>query len=250
MTIGPEVQEAFEIIVPGDGSSRVLLTCEHASNRLPAPWTWPEGDRRLIEQHWAIDIGADAFTRDLADALNGVGVVARFTRLLVDPNRPLDSPTLFRTEADGLPVSLNTGLSEADRIRRIEGYYRPYHAAIDRCIEAIRPTLVLAIHSFTPVFEGKPRSVEIGVLHSEQLALAQEWRHSLAGSGMDVRVDEPYSGGAGFMYSPYYHALLADCPAIELEFRQDILGDPARRPELVHWVQQALRETQAEPAAR
>ena len=87
--------EAVEIYVGGAGDAGVVLTCEHASNRLPEPWKWSERDQRLIDDHWAWDIGAADFSRELADRLGAVAVLARFTRLLVDANRPLDSDTLF-----------------------------------------------------------------------------------------------------------------------------------------------------------
>ena len=237
-----EVHEAYEII-GAKGPLDVLLTCEHASNRLPRPWQWPEDDRRLIEMHWAIDIGAEALTRELAAHMPAVGVLARFTRLLVDPNRPLDSSTLFRTEADHQPVRLNQDLSDTERKQRIDHYYRPYHAAIGRCVSKHAPRLILAMHSFTPVYQGHRRAVEIGILHADQPEIAERWRAHLSHSGMDVRINEPYAGGEGFMFAPLHHAREAGIPALELELRQDIVGDPARRPQLVTLLADLLKVT-------
>ena len=235
-------EEAFEIIVGGSGASPVLITCEHASNRLPDPWQWPEEDTWIRDLHWAWDIGADALTRGLAESLSATAVASRFTRLLIDANRSLDMKSLFRKETEGRAVHLNASITDEERSRRIEGYWRPYHHAIDQCIDTIRPSLVLAIHSYTPVFEGEVRDVEMGVLHSGQPELAGWWYQALdQATEMDVRIDEPYSGANGFMYSPDIHAAIADCPAIELEIRQDIVGDPTQRPELIRAIADVTR---------
>lgn len=239
----PSRDEAYEIFVGGEGKAPVVLTCEHASNRLPARWRWDESDRHLIETHWAWDIGAADLTRELAAELGAPAVLARFTRLLVDPNRPLDSPELFREVCDDLPVVLNLAVYGDDEHFRLADYWQPYHDAIDTVLHEVQPALLLSLHSFTPVYEGERREVEIGVLHSDQFELAQRWRDLLSLSGMDVRIDEPYEGGDGYMYSAYDHSRRFGCPALELELRQDIVGDPAQRPALVRWVRNALEET-------
>ena len=120
--------------IDGDLGGRVVLTCEHAGSELPNPWSWPEEDMWLLHTHWACDIGADVFTRRLAVLLGAPAVLSGFTRLLVDPNRPLDSESLFRKEADGLPVRLNASIDETERVRRIDGFYHPYHAAVSEMV--------------------------------------------------------------------------------------------------------------------
>ncbi len=250
MTLTPSRDEAYEIVVGGpDGRAPVVLTCEHATNRLPAAWSWTEADERLIDMHWAWDIGAADFTREVCGELGASGVLSRFSRLLVDANRPLDAPDLFREVCDGRVVGLNRELSWTDRHTRLEDYYQPYHDAIDLVLREVQPKLLLAIHSFTPVYEGQQREVELGVLHFDQPELAERWRDLLASTGMDVRVDEPYTGGDGFMYSPWLHSHRQGCPAIELELRQDIVGDPRRRPALVELIRYALVETGVVDAA-
>ncbi len=234
---------AYEIFVGTGGEAPLLITCEHASNRLPEPWQWHPQDQRLVDTHWAWDPGAADVVRELADEVGAAAVLARFTRLLVDPNRPLDASDLFRELCDDQPVALNLDITESDRHRRLSLYYEPYHDAIDTVIAERRPDFLLAIHSFTPLYEGHNRSVEIGVLHCDQPELASRWRDLLAESGMDVRVNEPYSGGDGFMYSPWRHASNAGCPGLELELRQDLLAHNDRRAELVEWIRYALSET-------
>jgi predicted N-formylglutamate amidohydrolase len=119
-----EVREAFEA---HDGSARapVFVTCEHASMRLPEGYGWHPRDERLVGSHWAYDLGAAELATELAAALLAPAVLSRFSRLLVDPNRPEDSETLFRTHAEGEAVELNRALPEAERRGRIEAFHRP-----------------------------------------------------------------------------------------------------------------------------
>lgn len=226
-------QSDLPVLRPNDRGRRALvLTCEHASNRLPAPWRWPESDHRLIDDHWAYDPGAGDLTHDLALRLDAPAVLANFTRLLVDPNRATDDLDLFRTVADGKPVRINEAISEAERASRITGYWEPFHEAVDAAVQAVRPRLLVSIHSYTRKYEGQLRAVEIGVLHRGQLPLATAFRDHLAHStGRDVRINEPWSGELGLIYSAERHATTAGCPAMEFEFRNDLLRDPALRRE-------------------
>jgi predicted N-formylglutamate amidohydrolase len=214
------------------GRRALVLTCEHASNRLPAPWRWPEADHRLVGDHWAYDPGASELTSELAMRLDAPAVLANFTRLLVDPNRATDDQDLFRTVADGKPVRLNDAISAIERDARIQGYWQPYHDAVDALVRAVRPRLLVSIHSYTTNYEGQPRAVEIGVLHRGQLPLATAFRDHLAEStGRDVRINEPWSGELGLIYSAERHATTAGCPAMEFEFRNDLLRDRGIRRE-------------------
>ncbi|MCZ7679044.1 MAG: N-formylglutamate amidohydrolase [Sandaracinaceae bacterium] len=127
-----QLTDAIEVLA-GARDAPVFVTCEHASQRMPLGFRWPDADRRLIDTHWAYDLGAREMARSLAEGLDAGAVLSRYSRLLIDPNRPLGSPTLFRTHAEGAPIELNTTeLDEDERRRRIERLYRPYHEAIDR----------------------------------------------------------------------------------------------------------------------
>lgn len=240
-----ETNEATEVVI--GGSAPVLITCEHASNRMPEPWQWPGEDLWLVEQHWAWDPGAAEASRRLAMALGGVAVLSRFSRLLVDPNRPLDAPTLFRDVADGRRVHLNPP-DGADRARRIAGYYEPYHAMLAHWVQRLRPRLVLGMHSYTPLYEGSVRKVELGVLYCEGEdrhlceGRAQRWRDAYEADGWDARLNEPWSGLEGLMYSPDRHAREAGCPALELEIRQDLLARDDRMDLLVARTAALVRE--------
>ncbi len=220
----------------------VVLTVEHAGEALPEGVSWPEADLRLVGTHWFADLGIVPFTRALAGLTGAPAVLSRFSRLWVDPNRPLDAPTLFRAEAEGLPVLLNQQLDAAQRAERIERCWRPYHAAVDALVARHPGADVLGLHSFTPTYEGRPRSVEIGVLFDEDDELGAAWMEALTGKGFDVQANEPWSGKQGLMFSPQRHATHHGRQAIELEVRQDLLLDPARCAEVARLVAQVIAE--------
>ncbi len=228
-------------VLEGDPHATVLLTCEHASNHLPAPWQWPPQDAWLVETHWAWDLGIADVTRALAEHAGLPAVLARFSRLLCDVNRPLDADTLFRPFADGHPVHLNQALSDTERQVRIDRLHTPYHHAVDQLLGRYPRALVLSMHSFTPVYEaGPPRPMEIGVLFDKEEALSHRIAEAMARDGWRVALNEPYSGRDGLIYSAERHATRHERRALELEVRNDVASDPARRPALVRSIRRAL----------
>lgn len=225
-----ETHDAFTH-VPGDGP--VLLTCEHATQRVPEPWSWPEADERLRGTHWAFDLGAADVTRKLAARIGSEAVLSNFSRLLVDPNRQLTSSTLFRTEADGAPVALNAGLTDDEKEQRLSRLYRPYHAAMDVAVGRSSAPVILSMHSFTPLYEGTPRAMEIGVLFDTEERLAAEFGGAFHRAGFEVAYNEPWSGKGGLMYAVESHAVTHGRRAIELEMRQDLAVRPADQERIV-----------------
>jgi predicted N-formylglutamate amidohydrolase len=228
----PFVHEAYEELL-GSPDAAVVLSCEHASARLPQPWSWSEEDRWLPPLHWASDLGARALTLELAAALSASAVLARFTRLLVDPNRDPGHVDLFRRMADGKPVHLNQGIDESERARRMHGYYEPFHTALEQALARSRAPLLLSIHSFTPNYEGTVREVEIGVLFNHEEQHARALHAALAKHFDGVAENEPWSGKGGLMYCAETHAGRFGRVALELEVRQDRLEDAAYRARLV-----------------
>jgi len=211
--------------IDGDFDGRLVFTCEHASTELPEPWSWSEDDRWLVDTHWASDIGAAAFTRRLARLMNAPAVLARFSRLLIDLNRPLDSDTLFRENAESRTVHLNGAVLEAERARRIDRFYHPYHAAVSAMVERSRGDTVFSIHTFTDKYEGEARRLEIGVLFDDDEEPAQRLVRHLDEAGFDVLPNEPWSGKAGLAYSPVRHAREFGRCGLEIEARQDLIVD-------------------------
>lgn len=230
--VGHELHEAFEAL-DGDVDAPVFLTCEHASERLPDGYAWPAGDERLVGTHWAFDLGAAEIVRELAEALRAPAVLSRFSRLLVDPNRPEGADTLFRAQAEGAPVELNRNLDDEERTRRLDRLHRPYHDAIHQRLPGHRAAVLFSIHTFTPVYEGNVRQVEVGVLFDTQEELAARVARAIHAAGFVTRLNEPYSGREGLIYAAEHHAQAHGRKALELEVRQDLAVRPEVRARLV-----------------
>jgi len=214
--------DAFEILgqrQPEPGF--VLYTCEHASNRVPRPLRPRPADRRLLAMHWGYDIGAANVTRSLVRRdVGSQGVLSRFSRLLIDPNRDPSDPTAILHSCDEGAPTFNRHAVVAKRVAR---FHVPFHAALDTAIQA-RPRALVSIHSFTPVFRGNARAVEAGVLFDAHDDIALRLVETLRAEGFATEPNEPYSGKAGLIYSAARHGNAVACPYLEIELRQDLIA--------------------------
>lgn len=220
---------AVEVVRYG-GSSVVLITCEHASAEFPQPWTLIQEDSWLEGTHWTFDLGARPLARELCETFGTVGVLARFSRLLADPNRPKESDDLFRASADGRPIAMNQRIDAADRDRRLS-LWDQYHRTVDSEVERSTAEILLAVHTFTPEYEGVSRPMEVGILFDEEEELAERLGTAIADQGFRAAMNAPYSGKDGLMYSVDRHAKKHGRRALELEVRQDlaVTADARRR---------------------
>jgi predicted N-formylglutamate amidohydrolase len=218
---------AVEIIGP-DRPSRWLVTCDHASNAVP-DWVGG-GDLGLpsadMGRHIAHDLGAAGLTRALARALDAPAVLSRFSRLVIDPNRGEDDPTLLMRLYDGTIIPANRHAGPAELELRMDRLYRPYHAALARTAARRADTAICAIHSFTPQLRGRaPRPWQIGILYShldERLALPLIARLR-AEPDLTVGDNEPYAGHLpGDAIDR--HALQTGRPNVLIELRQDLIS--------------------------
>src|SRR5262245_57965037 len=149
--------------------SDLLLTCEHASARVPAGLAVDAPTRRLLATHRGSDLGAWEIARVFSDRLSATAIGGAWSRLVLDLNRPPDSPDLIVTAPDGVPVSFNGMLGSGERKRRVARFHAPYHDAIDRhCTRlkaAGRRPLLLAVHTFTPLLQPEKRRFDLGLLY-------------------------------------------------------------------------------------
>lgn len=218
----------FETI-GGDPATGWLILCDHASNRMPARYDglgMPLGE---LERHIAYDIGAEGVTRRLAARLGAPAVMSRFSRLLIDPNRGDDDPTLVMRLSDGAVVPGNARIDPAERDFRIRTFYDPYHravaAAIDAAIASGHPPAIVSIHSFTPLWRGVRRPWEIGILWDSDPRLAVPMIELLkADQGLTVGDNEPYSGRLKGD-TMYRHATLRGLAHALIEYRQDLIAE-------------------------
>ena len=226
------VEEASEILRPHE-LGPLVLSCDHASPRLPAPWRWSAADQWILGTHWSFDLGAAKITRALAQRLRCPAVLARFTRLLIDPNRESEDDTLLRREAESRPIALNQNVTNDEREHRLDTYYRPYHERLHDIVAEHPGVPLLSIHTFTPVYEGNRREMHGGVLFNRYEALAREYCEELAKYQLNFAENEPYSGYDGLIHGIERHGTQHDRVYLELEIRQDLAQDPYRSRDIV-----------------
>ena len=219
---------SFEIQGAGR-TGRWLITCDHATNRVP---DWVNGGRLGLDpadmqRHIAYDVGAAGVTRLLAEALESPAILSDFSRLVIDPNRGEDDPTLLMKLYDGTIIPANRHADEAERERRLDALHRPYHNAYADLVRRRDDVVVCAIHSFTPRLKGRPpRPWEVGVLYAGDDRLAKPFLAACRAQGWCVGDNEPYSGHLpGDAVDR--HALQDGRPNVLIEVRNDLIADAA-----------------------
>ncbi len=224
-----------EIVNPG-ATRPLLIIADHAGRAVPrtmiddtGPLGLPAG---LFDLHIAWDIGAAGVARRLAAHLSATAVLATYTRLLIDPNRPLGDPDSIPAASDGIPIPSNQGLDHGGVQSRAAAFYWPYHNAIDLALARLKHggavPLLLSVHSFTPALRtgGAQRPWHAGVMASSDRRLADILLAALAGQGFKVAFNEPYSG-ITHGYCVKAHGLAQGLPHAQLEIRQDLIGAEA-----------------------
>jgi predicted N-formylglutamate amidohydrolase len=226
-------------------NSPYLLICEHAGRRLPAALGnlgLSEGD---LQRHIAWDIGARAVALKLSERLNAPLYMQRYSRLVCDCNRRPDVPTFIVERSENTDIPGNVGLSPAERDARARAIFWPFHdpisAALDRRQAETRPTILLTIHSFTPVFHGQSRPWEIGVLFNRDRIMAPsvaQWlrRHT----SLCVGINQPYRIGDDTDYAIPVHGEERGLPCIEFEIRNDLIPDDLSAERCAETIQMAV----------
>ena len=196
--------EAFAPVERIDGAldAGAIVICDHAANGLPAEYDGLGLTRQALQRHIAYDIGAAWLTRRLAERLGAPAVLSTFSRLLIDPNRGADDPTLVMRLSDGAIVPGNAMVDAAEIARRRALYWTPYRDAVAETVEAMGATrlapAVVSIHSFTPFWRGAARPWKIGVLWDRDPRLAGPLLQALAAEAdlgrAAVGDNEPYDG--------------------------------------------------------
>jgi predicted N-formylglutamate amidohydrolase len=222
-------EEESYCVLPGRSDRGLVLICDHAGNAIPEEYGTLGLPAEQLKRHIAYDIGVAPIVRALAAALDAPAVMTRYSRLLIDPNRGADDPTLIMRLSDGAVIPGNRKLDAAEREKRMRLYYQPYHAAIaavvGQCLDDGVPPVLLSVHSFTESWKEVSRPWHVGVLWGDDARLAQPLLEAFyADGGLIVGENEPYAG-----------QLVGDClwqhgaerglaNAI-LEIRQDLIRD-------------------------
>ena len=244
----PAESPAFEVVNAHGGGSAVLV-CDHASNRVPHRLGSLGLDPAQLAEHISWDPGAAEVARRLSIHLDAPLVLSGYSRLVIDCNRQLGRADLIAECSAGVPVPANSGLSPKDRDRRINTLFEPYHRAIGTLLDsrAHRPTLLLSIHSFTPVLAGRPRPWHVGVSHGRDRRLAALLLSALAHDA-DVVVgdNQPYPIDAAVDYTLPVHGEGRSVLNVMIEIRQDGIATAAGAAAWAARLAQAYRRIETE----
>lgn len=237
-------------LIEGDPNAGLLILCDHAENTIPEAYGTLGLKPQDLHRHIAYDLGAAGVAERLAQELGAPAVLSCFSRLLIDPNRGLDDPTLIMQISDGLIVPGNVDLSPEEIEERIERFYRPYHraisAAIDAAIASGKPPVVVSVHSFTQAWKGVPRPWSLGVLWDKDPRLALPLLAALREiPGIEVGDNAPYSGQLKGD-TLYRHGTQRGLAHALIEVRQDLVLAAEGQGEWAMQLARALRKVMSE----
>ena len=212
----------------GSPGSDYLVICDHAGNRVPRMLGTLGLAPQDLQRHIAWDLGAAGLAQALGRELDSWVILQPYSRLVIDCNRPLSSPQSVVQESDGSVVPGNLVISSEQKQLRAQCIFEPYHARIRRELteRAARgqASVLIFIHSFTPVLRGTPRPWHAGVLHRREKRLAMPLLRALrAEPGLIIGDNEPYEASEATDYGLVQHAERRGLPCVELEVRQDLL---------------------------
>jgi predicted N-formylglutamate amidohydrolase len=238
-----ERRPAFEIVNPR-GRSRFVLTCEHASNFIPARYGKLGLSDADLQRHIAWDIGAASVARRMAAVLDAPLILSGYSRLLADCNRPLQSPTLMPVVSETTVIPGNQNLSAEEVAARVAQFHQPFQNAVagvlDRRKTEALETVLVAMHSFTPVFKGFVRPWHAGILFRRSQALGTALVDALHAPPRIVAANEPYQISDDGDYTLPVHAEARGLEAVLVEIRQDLIADEAGAETWARTMVQAL----------
>ncbi len=258
MPAGTAMNDAVEVINPGGGGG-LILVCEHASNHIPDEYGGLGLTPAQQQAHIAWDPGALPVARELSRLFDAPLVAARQSRLLYDCNRPPEAPDAIPARSETHDIPGNRALDEVSRRGRIARIYQPFHETLASTIASAgggtgAGPAMITVHSFTPVFAGRHRDVEIGVLHDSDSRLADAMlgiapQHTIR----KVARNDPYGPEQGVTHTLRRHALPAGLVNVMIEIRNDLIATPddqlAMAAMLHGWLAAAMTALGGRPGA-
>jgi predicted N-formylglutamate amidohydrolase len=228
---GLDWPQPLEVLNPRS-DAEIVLICDHASNHIPAEYRGLGVGAADLRRHIAWDVGAAGVTRGLAAALGAPAFLGGYSRLLIDLNRPLGSTTSMPVISEATPIPGNRDLPLAEIERRRRLIFEPFHDGIASFLDAResagKPSRIVAIHSFTPVFLGMSRPWHAGILHEGAPDYAA---HVMSGLARDpalvVGENVPYQIERTSDYAIPVHGTDRGSPALLIEIRNDLISDAA-----------------------
>lgn len=223
------------------GESAVLLVCEHASQKIPEGLNNLGLDGGAAQSHIAWDPGALAVAQRLSDKLDATLIAQKISRLVYDCNRPPESDQAIRAESEVYSIPGNAGLSVAQHAERTDYIYRPFQRALAHAVKSRPQTVLVTVHSFTPVYNNIPRVVEVGILHDSDSRLADAMlKAAIATPLFKVERNAPYGPEDGVTHTLAEHALPCGLLNVMIEVRNDLLTDSAGIEAVATWLESLL----------
>lgn len=215
-------------VVNADGKASICLVCEHASASIPRSLgTLGLGDADL-RSHAAWDIGAGDLAQALSEALDAPLVRGRISRLVIDVNRPTEASDAIPVRAEMIDIPGNSNLADAERQARIDQIYRPFEKTLSATLDRFSyPPALVTVHSFTPTWFGKTRTVELGLLHDTDDRLATRMMRA-ADPILLTELNAPYSAADGVTHTLAAHAVPRGLHNVMIEVRNDLLNSADR----------------------
>jgi predicted N-formylglutamate amidohydrolase len=212
------------------GASPFLLICDHASRRIPRALGDLGVSEADLQRHVAWDIGASAVAARLAATLDALAIMQNYSRLVIDCNRPLDAPGSIVKRSEATDIPGNTNIDAAAAATRAREIFLPYHARIaaelDRRADEGRPTILISVHSFTPVYHAVARPWQIGMLYGRDARVAHRLLTLIRAEGRwNVGDNEPYAVTATTDYAIPVHCETRGIAHVGLEIRQDLIAE-------------------------
>jgi len=220
---------AFTLERP-QGRSEFLLICDHASRLVPRSLGSLGLDDTQLASHIAWDIGAAGVAKRLSTALDATLLLQSYSRLVIDCNRPPGSASSIPTQSEYARIAANEGLTTADSAARVAEIFTPYHAAISTVLDQRRVagtrTLLVTIHSFTPVYLGQTRPWKIGLMYRHEHRLGRALLELLRqDKSLHAGENQPYAISDNTDYTIPVHGEARRLPHVGIEIRQDLITD-------------------------
>lgn len=220
------------VIERDHGASPFFFTCDHGGRVIPralGDLGVSEAERR---RHIAWDIGVAELGKRLAGKLDAFLITQTYSRLVIDCNRRPGSPQSIVTVSEHTAIPGNVGLSAEDRAARADEIFHPYHDRIVRELDARagrdQDTVLVTLHSFTPVYMGSARAMQAGVLYNRDARLGHALLAELRAEGdLVVGDNEPYAATEATDYALVVHGERRGLINVEVEVRQDLIEQPA-----------------------
>lgn len=228
-----------------EGQSSVVVVCEHASCFIPAVYKDLGLAPDALKSHAVWDPGALAVAQGLASCLDATLIAAGVSRLVYDCNRPPSAPDAMPHQSEAIKVPGNVNLTDAQRQARVDIYYEPFRAVLAETLAAQQKPVVITVHSFTPIYHGQIRAVEIGILHDSDTRLADVMLE-IAPDHTDALVQRnaPYGPEHGVTHTLKEHAISNGYLNVMLEIRNDLIQDAQSQTEMAkciaNWLSAAL----------